>query len=237
MTYNEYIQTILIERGHFGISKDEYKERHHIKPKCLGGSNDKENLIDLYPQEHFIAHKLLAQENPNNIKLTRAYACMAFASNDKEQRYELTPEEYKEAREYFSTSLKKYYSDKTNHPCYGKHLSEERKKAIGDINRGNKYCVGRVISEETRRKIGDANRNPSAETRKKMSDAQKARNLTGGNNPKAKAVIRLSDKTIYSSAKEAAQANNINYSTFKNWVQQSKNGFMYYKVYQQQENI
>ena len=30
----------------------------------MGGTNDKNNLIDLYAHEHFIAHKILAQENP-----------------------------------------------------------------------------------------------------------------------------------------------------------------------------
>ena len=46
MTYNEFIQNILDTRGRFGIPDGEYKERHHIVPKCLGGTNDKENLID-----------------------------------------------------------------------------------------------------------------------------------------------------------------------------------------------
>lgn len=60
-----------------------------------------------------------------------------------------------------------------------------------------------------------------------MSKAQKARNLNGGNNPRAKQVIRLSDNKIYSCAKKAAEDNHINYSTFKKWVRESKNGFQY----------
>lgn len=101
---------------------------------------------------------------------------MAFTKNNSSQqegRYELTPEEYEEARIAYSKGLKEYYKDKTNHPCYGTHLSEERKKFISEINKGNKYCLGRVLSEETKRKIGDANRNPSLETRAKMSMSQK----------------------------------------------------------------
>lgn len=64
VTYNEYIQTILSTRGRFGIPTSEYKERHHIKPKCMGGKDIEENLIDLYPKEHYEAHRLLALENP-----------------------------------------------------------------------------------------------------------------------------------------------------------------------------
>lgn len=154
---------------------------------------------------------------------------MAFTKNKNQKRYELTPEEYAEARINFSQTLKEKYKDKTQHPCYGTHISEERKRKISEINKGNKYCVGRVLSQETKDKISKANSNPSLETRKKMSEAQKKRQLIGGNNPRAKRVIRLSDNKIYSCAKEAALDNNVNYSTFKTWVQKGKNGFSYYE--------
>lgn len=70
-TYNEFIQEILDTRGRFGITEG-YKERHHIIPRCIGGSNNKDNLIDLYAKEHFIAHMLLAKENPTNEHLVYA---------------------------------------------------------------------------------------------------------------------------------------------------------------------
>ena len=38
-----------------------YKEAHHIVPKCLGGSNEHDNLVDLTAREHYIAHILLAK--------------------------------------------------------------------------------------------------------------------------------------------------------------------------------
>ena len=66
MTYKEFIDNILNTRGRFAIPKNEYKERHHIIPKCMGGNNEKDNLIDLYAREHFIAHKLLVEENPDS---------------------------------------------------------------------------------------------------------------------------------------------------------------------------
>lgn len=80
MTYNEFINKILNTRGRFGCG-DIYHERHHIIPKSCGGSNEDNNLIDLFAREHFIAHKLLALENPNNIKLVQAYNIMAFTKN------------------------------------------------------------------------------------------------------------------------------------------------------------
>ena len=228
MTYREFIDNILNTRGRFGCG-NQYHERHHIIPKCLGGTGEKDNLIDLFAKEHFIAHKLLAEENPTNMKLIHAYSAMAFMCNDSEQRYELTPEEYENARLVLSNGLKEKYKDKTKHPSYGTHISEERKKHISEVNKGNKYCVGRIVSEETRRKISEANKNPSAETRLRMSLSRKGKNLRGANS-NAKPVIRLSDKKVYECMKDAAEDNNIDYKVFQTMVKRH-NGFMKYNEY------
>jgi hypothetical protein len=53
-----------------------YSERHHIKPRCLGGTDDESNLIDLTAREHYIAHKLLWKIFPNCKKIFSAYWCM-----------------------------------------------------------------------------------------------------------------------------------------------------------------
>ena len=164
-----------------------------------------------------------------------AYALMSFAFDKNNERYKLTPEEYEEIRIAFSNSVKQRYKNKENHPSYGKHISEERKKIIGEANKGNKYCLGRKVSDETRKKIGDANRNPSEETRKKMSESRKGKR-TGSNSPYAKPVIRLSDKKIYGSAIDAASDNGINYSTFKEWVRKGKD-FMYNEEWLKQNNL
>lgn len=56
--YNDLIQ----KRKSNPISKkDQYCERHHIIPRCMNGSNDKENTVNLTAREHFIAHMLLAR--------------------------------------------------------------------------------------------------------------------------------------------------------------------------------
>lgn len=38
-----------------------YFEKHHIQPKSLGGTNNKENLVKLTAREHFICHWLLVK--------------------------------------------------------------------------------------------------------------------------------------------------------------------------------
>ena len=39
----------------------EYIERHHILPKSLGGSNHKNNIVELTAKEHFVCHLLLTK--------------------------------------------------------------------------------------------------------------------------------------------------------------------------------
>lgn len=56
--YSHY--TLLIERAKIR-TLDCYKESHHIIPKCLGGSDNPANLVDLTAREHYIAHILLAK--------------------------------------------------------------------------------------------------------------------------------------------------------------------------------
>ena len=53
-----------------------YRERHHIIPKCMGGTNRQNNMVYLTAEEHFIAHKLLAKIHPNNKKLLFAIEAM-----------------------------------------------------------------------------------------------------------------------------------------------------------------
>ena len=128
-TYQEFIQNILNTRGRFNCGK-EYHERHHIVPRCIGGTDDKENLIDLFAREHFIAHKLLALENQDNQKLIHAWWMMSTTTKSGQRQESVTPEEYEEARKLFSQSM-----CGENNPMYGKpspmkgiHLSEDQKQ-------------------------------------------------------------------------------------------------------------
>lgn len=158
-TYNQFIDNILNNRGRFACG-EEYHERHHVVPKCMGGTDDKDNLIDLFAHEHFIAHKLLAQENSENSKLVYAWWMMAHVQSGNQQR-EVSPEEYEEARKAFaeihgcivSESLKGHkVSDEArakisknhanvnaeNNPMYGKHHTNEAKLKVSMANKGKR---------------------------------------------------------------------------------------------------
>ena len=53
-----------------------YVERHHIIPKCMGGTDDEENLVELTPEEHYVAHQLLVKIYPKNKALINAAMMM-----------------------------------------------------------------------------------------------------------------------------------------------------------------
>lgn len=38
-----------------------YTERHHIIPRCMGGTDDESNLVSLTAREHFVCHLLLTK--------------------------------------------------------------------------------------------------------------------------------------------------------------------------------
>ena len=108
MNYQEFISNIINTRGLNGLHKPQYYETHHIKPRCLGGSDEFSNKIRLTAQEHYEAHRLLALENPDNEKLVYAWWCFSNGWNaEKQKRYKLSAEEYAEAKEKYSAMIAK----------------------------------------------------------------------------------------------------------------------------------
>ena len=55
---------------------DTFGEVHHIIPRCLGGTDDKINLVKLTPEEHYVAHQLLVKIYPKEPKLVKAATMM-----------------------------------------------------------------------------------------------------------------------------------------------------------------
>ena len=66
-----------------------YSERHHIRPRCLGGDDSPENLVDLLPEEHFVSHQLLVKMYPGNRKLIWALSGMCLNSGRQQRNNKL----------------------------------------------------------------------------------------------------------------------------------------------------
>lgn len=54
-----------------------YRERHHVIPRCIGGGDNSENLVDLTAEEHYVAHQLLVKIYPSVGQLAYAVVLMA----------------------------------------------------------------------------------------------------------------------------------------------------------------
>lgn len=125
-----------------------YYESHHIIPKCLGGTNDKNNLVLLTAREHFLAHQLLVKIYPNRYKLIFALRMMT-ASSTKHVR---NNKEYEWIRKLVSKTSSKSQKGKSY---------------------GNKFQKGHVLSKG--KDNGMYGKNHTNETKKIQSEKAKNR--------------------------------------------------------------
>lgn len=107
-----------------------YKEVHHILPRCMGGSNDPENLVALTAREHFVAHLLLVKIYPEKPSLIYAVKMMSRQSCPERSRNRMY--EWLRIKEAHASS--EMNSGKGN-AFYGKKHTEETKQRISEIAR------------------------------------------------------------------------------------------------------
>lgn len=194
-TYKEFINNILETRGRFNCG-DRYHERHHILPKSCGGTNDENNLIDLFAREHFEAHRLLALENPDNKKLVYAWWMMSHVKgNENQEWYEIKSEEYEEARIAFVDSISgenSFWYNRITTKCIncGKEI-KVTPYYYEKYNKGGKhhtFCSAKCAYEYKSKYYVKENhprygKHHSEESKEKMSVSQKERMSRPENNP------------------------------------------------------
>lgn len=84
MNYNKHYNNLIIKAKNRKYQG--YTETHHILPKCMGGNDEISNLVELTPEEHYVAHQLLIKIYPENQKLVHA-AMMMCASRKGNKVY------------------------------------------------------------------------------------------------------------------------------------------------------
>jgi len=72
MNYQSHYDALVSRAKSRTLTTEEYTERHHIIPRCMGGNDHMDNLVELLPEEHLIAHLLLVKIHPENNKLVYA---------------------------------------------------------------------------------------------------------------------------------------------------------------------
>jgi hypothetical protein len=134
-----------------------YKERHHIVPKCLGGTNDSENLVDLTAREHFIAHLLLCEIYPDNQKLAHASWMMVNRKSKTQQRtYKIS------SRIYESIKLNLKHTDETKEKFKQRIISSETRDKIRNTLKQKGTIPplqkGRTHTTETKKRLSEINK-------------------------------------------------------------------------------
>lgn len=137
-------------------------EKHHIVPRCMGGSNLSDNIAIMTPEEHYVAHQLLVKLYPSDRRLIKAANRMTTGKRRNNKLYGWLRRRHTLAM------------TGENNSFYGKTHSIESLEKISAAN------IGKVTSIETRLKMSaSANRQPrSEEIKKKVSESKKISNLT-----------------------------------------------------------
>lgn len=198
------------------MARTGYVESHHILPRCLGGLDNKENLVDLYPEEHYLAHLLLCKIYPNNQKLL--YAAMNMTTGSMVSDGKRNNKAYGWLRRQYAESMSGDNNPARRNPNLQKEAAKKRvgqKRTEETKARMSAAQKGRTFSEETKLKMAEAakNRLPiseatrtklkqrvpnpywagktmSSETKAKMSASQKGKTMS----EEAKAKMRIAAK-------------------------------------------
>lgn len=154
-----------------------YVETHHIVPQSLGGSNDKNNLVELTAREHFICHWLLIKMTEGEDRSKMLYALQGMKAENKfQQRYhtKITARVYEKYRIEHAKNHSKVMKAKKLIPWNkgGAVLTDEQRKRISEAAKNRK-----PMSAEARAKGNEKRRGQkrSEETKLKQSLALKGK--------------------------------------------------------------
>lgn len=194
MNYAKHYDLLMVKAKQRG-SPVGYFERHHVVPRCLGGSDKRENIVRLTAEEHYVAHQLLAKVHRGSAALIAAATMMAPRCGGAKAFGWLR-------RQHAEFSRKINTNGKNR---VGKFHSQETKEKISKAKSGVK---SKPFSEEHRRNIslGKTGIPRSEETKKKLSEAGKGKTLS----PEAR--LKLS---IFFSGKRLSDTHRQNISIAK----------------------
>lgn len=217
-----------------------YTERHHVIPKSLNGTDDKDNLVDLTAREHFICHWLLTKMYTGEAKSKMIYALNGMKRNGKfTQRYEtlVTSRVYENLKKEFSIvhSATMKGRDPWNR---GIPITEEqreknriaatgKKRSAEAIAKAVAKQLGQKRSEETKLKMSLASKGKpkgpmSEENKLKISQSTKGKSKPVGMGKKLSATVaaQLAAGTHYTQQPKLScphcgtQASKARYNTF-----------------------
>ena len=124
----------LIEKRKLNPVINDYFETHHIIPRCMGGTDEIDNLVTLTAREHYIAHHLLFKMYRTS-KLAHAWFMMLRC--DKNQQRFYTSKQYEIATFAHICALRESMRGEGNHFFNKAHTEESRKKISDKLKEWN----------------------------------------------------------------------------------------------------
>ena len=160
-----------------------YKEKHHIIPKSLGGTDDINNIIELTGRQHFIAHHLLWKSYQNK-EMTLAFWSMKMNKRFgkiSSKTYNLLKEQHSHYQSVHMKTFNPMFSveakNKVSQYRKGKSLSYDTKKKISDSSKGIPK------KESTKRKISMSLKGKQKSEIHKLRLSKNHYDCSGSNNP------------------------------------------------------
>jgi hypothetical protein len=157
-----------------------YTELHHIIPQSMGGSNDKENLVELTAREHFICHWLLVKMTAGDDRSKMLYALKGMkAENKYQQRYQtkITARVYETFRIEHSINHSKVMKAKNLVPWNkgGVEITDEHRENLQNAARNRKIDPVKQAEGQQKRIAKVTGRKDSDEAKLKKSLALKGK--------------------------------------------------------------
>lgn len=113
---------------------DGYTERHHIIPRCMNGSDDLENLVDLSAREHFVCHLLLRKMTTGNNKRKMTIALGAMMMQYQHERYICSSYMYEKYRFVFASEQSELMKDNWNNPSFKEERVAKYRELWNDVS-------------------------------------------------------------------------------------------------------
>jgi hypothetical protein len=157
-----------------------YTELHHIIPQSLGGSNDKENLVELTAREHFICHWLLVKMTEGDDRSKMLYALKGMKAENKHQRRyhtKITARVYETYRIEHSINHSKVMKAKNLVPWNkgGIEITDEHRENLQNAARNRKINPSKQAEGQQKRIAKVTGRKDSDEAKLKKSIALKGK--------------------------------------------------------------
>lgn len=130
MNYSDLYVRLIQSRKNRDLNKQIGYEIHHIMPKCLGGTDQEENLVKLTYREHYLAHWILTKIYTKEPKIYYGFLCML---RDPSNNRKLTSKMVETIKNNFS-NFKKWHINISNPGKTLNSRSAAKKRMNSDKN-------------------------------------------------------------------------------------------------------